>query len=245
MAEEIAITYETLFELLRREKNREELQKLSDTFVEDVKRYLQEKSQASKKLGMFQEQENAHKQLGNIKKILKELYERREKKIILLALNKSRTRSNIIDTSSLLPWEEQFYNDLVSVLDISRKQNLLALLQREISAIIPQAQEPEPAPPATQDPKLEEKASEQGTEEEKGDEQGAMPRAEQASVDTSSADASRMPELMSIKFLRAVPSFVGQDLQSLGPYEEGEVADLPKAIADVLIARERAQLVKS
>ena len=32
----IVITYETIFELLRREKEREALQKLENTFLEDV-----------------------------------------------------------------------------------------------------------------------------------------------------------------------------------------------------------------
>ena len=40
---EFNISYTTLFELLRREKDREELQKLQKTFFEDVKSYIQEK----------------------------------------------------------------------------------------------------------------------------------------------------------------------------------------------------------
>ena len=40
---EVNITYETLFDLLRRERSRNELQELEETFYEDVKKYLEEK----------------------------------------------------------------------------------------------------------------------------------------------------------------------------------------------------------
>ena len=38
----------------------------------------------------------------NAKRIIKDIYERREKKILNIALIKSRTKSDVIDTSSLL-----------------------------------------------------------------------------------------------------------------------------------------------
>ena len=41
--EEVTITYETLFELFRREKERSELQKLDDSFFNNVLRYLKDK----------------------------------------------------------------------------------------------------------------------------------------------------------------------------------------------------------
>ena len=41
--EEVTITYETLFELLRREKERNELQKLDDSFFPNILRYLKDK----------------------------------------------------------------------------------------------------------------------------------------------------------------------------------------------------------
>ena len=45
MEKEVVITYETLFEILRREKTREELQKLPDNFHNDVGKYLSDKKQ--------------------------------------------------------------------------------------------------------------------------------------------------------------------------------------------------------
>jgi len=43
--EEIVVTHETLFELFRREKSRDELQKLSATFFSDVASYIKSKKE--------------------------------------------------------------------------------------------------------------------------------------------------------------------------------------------------------
>ena len=95
---EVNITYETLFEILRREKDKEELQKLSDSFFSDVIAYLEDKNKALKDVTLqsFADKKKFDEELENIKKILKDLYERREKKIVNLALNISRTKSNLI-----------------------------------------------------------------------------------------------------------------------------------------------------
>ena len=115
MAEkEINITYETLFELLRREKNREELQKLDKSFYQDVVSYLKGKEEAIEQLKTKQdlfvgeEKAKAEKQLENIRKILKEFYDKREKKIIEMTMDASRTSSIAIDTSAMLQEEKQF-----------------------------------------------------------------------------------------------------------------------------------------
>ena len=79
---EIVISYETLFELLRREKEREALQKLNDSFFEDVVNYINEKKKSlaeNESSSSFGERDKIDQQIRNIKKILKELYERREK----------------------------------------------------------------------------------------------------------------------------------------------------------------------
>ncbi len=133
MEKEVNITYETLFEILRREKSRKDLQKLPDTFFIDVVSYLNEKimfvKQKKDELFDAEEREKTEKQIENIKKILKELYERREKKIIDMALNKSRTEHAIIDTSALLKEEEQLFNSLLKVLNKNRQDIIMNVLQ--------------------------------------------------------------------------------------------------------------------
>ena len=44
-SKEVAITFETIYEILRREKNKEDLQRIDNDFFQDVLNYLKEKQQ--------------------------------------------------------------------------------------------------------------------------------------------------------------------------------------------------------
>ena len=83
MGEEIAITFETLYDLLMREKQREELLPLEPSFFQDVIHYLQEKMKVWEKISkdddLFSagERDKIEIELRNIHKVLKDLYERR------------------------------------------------------------------------------------------------------------------------------------------------------------------------
>ena len=108
-AKEVNITYETLFELLKREKDTADLQKLDPSFFNDFVDYLNEKKKLLVKedtLFSYDEKKKVEKQIDNAKRIIKEIYERREKKILGIALTKSRSKSSVIDTSSLLENEK-------------------------------------------------------------------------------------------------------------------------------------------
>jgi DNA replication factor GINS len=137
METEISITYETLFELLRREKNRDELQSMSPTFYKDVVEYLAAKNQLMPQDMTSPDSRRMLLQMENTSKIIRELYERREKKIILMALNKSRTGSSIVDTSSLLEEERKLFEDLLSILHTSRQGILCNLLNARLPDICP------------------------------------------------------------------------------------------------------------
>ena len=91
------ITYEVLYDILRREKTRQEIQKLDDNFFDDIKKYIENKSSILKDLktksSIFaqKEIEKTEKELINIKKIVKDIYEKRESKITQLALSSAIT----------------------------------------------------------------------------------------------------------------------------------------------------------
>lgn len=110
-------TYEHLFDVLRRERSRDEVQELDEQFYAQARSFLEDQEAALKEADpLSATADNLRTQLQNSKKLLRELYDRREKKIVMLALNKARTGSNIIDTSSLLEVEEPFFEDLLSTL---------------------------------------------------------------------------------------------------------------------------------
>jgi len=131
-SKEINVTYETLFELLRRERNREEIQELSDNFFSDVVEYINSKKQIMTDSSMADQKQKIETQLKNIQKILKELYEKRERKIISMAINKSRTGSDIFDTDRLLSQELTFYNEILKVCNNSRKEILDNILSNKV-----------------------------------------------------------------------------------------------------------------
>ena len=130
------ITYELIYEALRKEKQNQELQKLDPNFFKDASSYLKEKynileSQKSKDSIFSQtETKNTEKQIENTKKILRELYEKRENKITQLAMLNSRTKSKI--TPALLEEEKQLYNEMLKTMDKYRNMIIENILSRSI-----------------------------------------------------------------------------------------------------------------
>ncbi|PIN74120.1 hypothetical protein COV20_00710 [Candidatus Woesearchaeota archaeon CG10_big_fil_rev_8_21_14_0_10_45_16] len=155
---EIKITLETLYDILRNEKKRDDLQELEASFFMDVATYLREKKglldlkTESESIFAASEKEKVEYELKSIKRILKEIYEKREKKIIDIALNKSRTGSDIIDTSYMLAEEKEFYNQILSRLDEQRTGVLLTLLKGDL----PNVQEKKAVPKVVKEEPKEE-----------------------------------------------------------------------------------------
>ena len=121
------ITYETLFEILQKEKARKELQKLEENFNSNFIRYLDEKasilnSQKSKDSIFSNEVQKTEKQVENIRKIIKDLYERRERKIVEAALFSSRNPKKVQQLeSAMLPEEKDLFENLTKNLSNSRE----------------------------------------------------------------------------------------------------------------------------
>jgi len=126
------ITYEVLYDALRMEKQRAELQQLDKEFYQNLVRYIGEKREILKsqenKDSVFTniEVQKTRKQIENIQKILIELYERREAKIIELALIATKsTHTNSQEKENMLKEEKTFYEEVYYLLN-SYKENVLA-----------------------------------------------------------------------------------------------------------------------
>jgi len=140
MSSDVVITYETLYELLRREKLRAELQPLDKNFFKDVVKYLSEKQtildSQMQKVSVFSssETQKTQKEIENIKRMIQELYERRERKIFDQALFASRLDDKA-KIQEMLDEEKALYNSLVLTLNQARKGilfNILSLKNPEI-----------------------------------------------------------------------------------------------------------------
>ena len=135
------ITYEVLYDILRREKTRQEIQKLDDNFFDDIKKYIENKSSILKDLktksSIFaqKEIEKTEKELINIKKIVKDIYEKRESKITQLALSSAIT-NKMQDISGLLHQEKTIFDGLIKFLKESREGLLRDLLEEDKPKVI-------------------------------------------------------------------------------------------------------------
>ena len=199
------ITYETLYDLLRKEKVSGELQALDKGFLEKMLNYLKEKQKLleshEKKASFTIDIKKAQKELENIRRMFRELYERREHKLLTLAAFDSRSKSQ--DTRNMLEEEKRMFTEIVSALDFYRSgivESILSLNQ----------------PSLEQAPK---------------------------SIKTESLPPQGANKL--IRFTNPVPKFVDSNLNVYGPYEQEDVANVPKKIADILIKNQRAEEIKN
>ncbi len=209
-AKEVILTYETLYEFLRREKSREELQKLDERFLKDTLNYLREKQQAYDdnltKNDIFSqsERDKLHIQITNIRKILRDLYDIRERKIINMAINRSRTNTQVVDTANLLSQEQAMFESLHSVLSQYRTGILHRLLELREPDVLPIVL---PLP-------IEEPQEEIPT---------PLPHG-----------------IKKIKCLDSIEQFYGEELEQYGPYDAEQEIELPGKLADVLINQGKA-----
>ena len=216
--EDIKITLETLYDILRNEKKREDLQKLENSFFMDVVGYLREKKilfdskQESNELFAAGERDKLEYELRSIKRILKEIYEKREKKIIDIALNRSRTGSDIIDTSSMLREEKDFYERLLIHLNMYRKSVLANLLMGELPGFI-----------------------------DSGNETAVSKKSkEESDKPSDSGQKANQPDMTKIKFIHPMPSFVWKDMKVYGPFDEGEETEIYPEVAELIVRKGRA-----
>jgi len=229
---EIKITYETLFDLLRREKNREELQQLDPDFYEQVLAYLKEKEGllARKEDTSYfsNEREKLKIQFQNIRRLVKELYERREKKIINISLVKARTGSDVIDTSAMLACESEFFRDLVSLFSKYRSDILTNIINlKEFNG-------------AHMHDSFATKMSAKSGEETSYD---APPMSDEDGPEAHfKTESASLAASKKIKILENLPKFMGLRGEVLGPYEKDMVVELDHAIAEILVKKGRAQL---
>jgi|GEM_PF-524412 len=210
---EVVLTYETLYELLRKEKARPELSKQDENFLHDALNYLREKQKAYDdnlaKNDIFSqsERDKLHIQITNIRKILRDLYDLRERKILTMAVNHSRTGAYIPDTTNLQPSETDMFNSICSIL----KQYRTGVLHR-----IVELREPNVMPTILSIPaKKETSQKEQNTQTDENNQK-------------------------TIRFLDTVDQFVGEELETYGPYSPNDIAKLPNTLANILIEQGKA-----
>lgn len=130
------ITYEKLYDILRKEKYSQELQKIEKDFLKSLVKYLKEKeaiaeAQRGKESIFAAEAESTQKQVQNIKKLIKELYEKREYKIMQLAIFASRIGDKELP-QALLPEERPLFLDMLNTLSAYRESIVQNMLEKKL-----------------------------------------------------------------------------------------------------------------
>ena len=113
------MSFETLFEVLMREKNREELQRIDQDFFDEALRFInaeQDLVHPSNHVG-FQ-------RVRNLRNMLSELYSRREQKVVRLALMTARGSGGQVDRAAMLDHEKELFTEMSQALEQTRNRRL-------------------------------------------------------------------------------------------------------------------------
>ena len=238
---EVVMGYETLYEFLRREKNREEVQKLPENFVKDVNEYIgglrQSLNNKKREVSHFEGDEirKEETRLNNLIGLVSDLYQKRERKIISMAITKSRTGAKLADVAQLTSEEKEFYNSLVSTLDYYKETIYKRLIALDPASDIKKPELPE-NPHGSQGAKLS-----AGNAQQQQPQQN--PKGQGSHQNNQSTAPTSTPKCM-VRFLHAVPKFYDNDMNVLGPFEEDDIANLPLPIVEILKKKGRVEEIK-
>jgi DNA replication initiation complex subunit (GINS family) len=118
------ISYNDLYEALRKEKYSEQLQPLQKGFIQEVSGYLKDKEKISKKDGdLFSENvKKTKKQLENAISIFKELILRRKKKLLDLAFVSVETGISKRDFDNMMAFEKEVFDKILKALNEGDKE---------------------------------------------------------------------------------------------------------------------------
>lgn len=210
---ENVITYEVFSRAYRNEKNNPKLEQLPENFYPISLDWLKKKKEVDK--GEYE----------NAKRLLKKIFEKREKKIMLMAMH--AVRSDILP-KNLLPEEKKFFDDLVEVLKSFNKELKEKILDEKLVETSKQEKEPE---------------EEKGKESEK-DRSGEESSDKTAAEKPDEKEEKPSKEYPLVRSLEDIPKFVGTDEKNYGPLKRGDVINLPKEIVEFLEKKGKVERAK-
>jgi len=117
------LKYEDLYEILRREKTSDGLQKMSDDFIKSFSEFIHENKKAITKNGDFFAEEliRDKKQYENSMVLFKELMLRRKKKLLNLVFIANETGVMKRDFENMLSFEKELFDNLLQSVEQTDK----------------------------------------------------------------------------------------------------------------------------
>ena len=112
------ITYNDIYEALRKERYSEQLQNIGKRFVQEVAEYLKDKKSISEKPGdLFSgAMSKTKKQFENAVSMFQELMLRRKKKLLNLSFVATETGISKRDYENMLPFEKEVFDNIMKSL---------------------------------------------------------------------------------------------------------------------------------
>ena len=252
---DVHITYETLFDLLRKERSLDELQHLDVDFWSHVVSYLRERDSFMKKTSMA-EQEKTRIQLQNIKRIIKEIYEHRQRKLVNLAINVVRTESAAyLDRGSMLEEEKLLFENLLKLLTTHKQELLLQVLNNDFSLLSPEVSSEDSSKSSSED-SFNSSSDDSSNKSSESISTSSSSYSSSESSNNSQSEESKLKDVSSeensvssddedilVKFLTSVPKFLGKDKEVFGPYDQGKMVSLPSSLVAILLKKGKVQKV--
>jgi len=272
------LTFEELRSIQKKGRINDSLQNLGPNFLERVAQYLQLKRNLSDKLST--------KEYENAVRVMADIFEIRERKIIRLASLSARTK---IPVKNLTEHEKTFFENMKEEFKrynsfLNKKMGFQEIEDDEENVGAPAKKETKESPeelkgvvkesPLAPEEKIEvtkdltdleevkvptnetnaelketieETQAEPETEIKESEEVKEEVKTADETLETEKTEEEKEIELNShkIKLKSPVPKFLGVDLEVYGPYEEGDVAELPPKNAEVLINQRVAEPLKN
>jgi len=117
------ITYNDLYEALRKERYSEQLQPLMKGFIKEVAEYIKDREDSISGDDLFSEEvQKSKRQLENSVSIFKELMLRRKKKLLELAFVSAETGISKRDFENMLAFEKEVFEKIMKALNEGDKE---------------------------------------------------------------------------------------------------------------------------
>lgn len=250
------ITYDTIRKAHRAEKQEIALQKLPDSFFLLVRGWLDHKQAIQKSAEAFLE-------IKNTKNLLEDLLNRREKKLVIAALHTIR---GDLPPQNMTLDEEKLFDSFVRLLKQARqdfKEQMFGydgIIEEKIESAKSLMEEMRGGENMQAFPQKETDVAKASGVEKTGAAESAKKNPlsnAAAATETKIIDngvktpektadsAAAQSGLAKLRITTDMPSFVDAEMKSYGPFKAGTTAELPKEVAQILIARKVAEAAGS
>lgn len=242
--EENVITYETFRKFQRKERESENLQELPEDFFKSCAEWIKRKARAYEETKDLMIQ----REIENVLGIIKDILDRRERKLLLLAMH--TVRSNVVP-KNLHPYEEECFDKVVESLRGMRERILKVIKgeseETEEKEEGQKASSTEKPPEKKEEPEKKEVEAkeikdfvEEGSapENEEGEEAGAEVKEE-----GNEPKIVEPPGCKLVKILSEVPKFLGVDGREYGPFKPNDIVTLEKEVAEILVKGNKAEFL--